>query len=67
MVEYPEGNCHLKWDCLIENYVPKSAPLSLALKEQFESSCLQCTSDDSDALNMELEDLCNQIDEIDIS
>ena len=56
---YIEGNCFLSWDHLVEKYVPKSAPLLLTFKKQFENSCLKCTTDDPNAWIMELEDLCN--------
>ncbi len=39
--EYPEGNCKLEWDRLVEKYVQKSMPSLLKLKKKFENSRLK--------------------------
>ena len=34
--KYPEGNCKVAWDRLVQKYSPKSTPSLLKLKKEFE-------------------------------
>ena len=65
--EYPEGNCYLAWQRLINKYAPKTAPSYIKLRKEFINSKLGSADEDPDERITDLESLRTKMDTVNIT
>jgi hypothetical protein len=63
-ISYLEGNCTLVWDRLLAKYAPRSTPLLLKLKKEFENSKFEYFETDPEDWILKLEWLRTKIESI---